>query len=130
MPMNNNKGIAIALGAVAAVFGVSLLARFVMLSQYGFAGSWMYVGLPIGGISVVVLLLRLGLLNFGQRSSGTIQPLRFDDYNSPAYTPPPGFPQPVGSVPQRLQELDTVRASGAISDAEYAAKRQQIISSM
>jgi hypothetical protein len=31
------------------------------------------------------------------------------------------------SVPERLQELEAVRASGAISDAEYAAKREQII---
>jgi hypothetical protein len=127
--MNNNKGIAIALGAVAAVFGLSLLARFVMLSQYGFAGSWMYLGLPIGGISVVLLLLRVGLLNFGQRSGGTIQPLHYTNYNS-AYPPPPAYPQATASVPQRLQELESVRASGAISDAEYAAKRQQIISGM
>jgi hypothetical protein len=31
------------------------------------------------------------------------------------------------TVPERLQELEAVRASGAISDAEYAAKREQII---
>jgi hypothetical protein len=34
-------------------------------------------------------------------------------------------PQP--SVAQRLQELETLRASGVISDAEYTAKRAQII---
>jgi hypothetical protein len=33
-------------------------------------------------------------------------------------------------VPHRLQQLETMRASGAISDAEYTAKRQQIISSI
>jgi hypothetical protein len=33
-----------------------------MLSSYGVSGSWMYFGLPIGGIGLVVLLLRLGLL--------------------------------------------------------------------
>ena len=32
------------------------------------------------------------------------------------------------SIAQRLQELETLRATGAISDAEYTAKRQQIIS--
>lgn len=37
----------------------------------------------------------------------------------------PGPPQP--SAAQRLQELETLRASGVISDAEYAAKRGQII---
>jgi Short C-terminal domain len=31
------------------------------------------------------------------------------------------------SIARRLQELETLRASGAISDAEYTAKRQQII---
>jgi hypothetical protein len=31
------------------------------------------------------------------------------------------------SIAGRLQELQTLRASGAISDAEYTAKRQQII---
>lgn len=31
------------------------------------------------------------------------------------------------SIAGRLQELETLRASGAISDAEYTAKRQQII---
>ena len=39
---------------------------------------------------------------------------------------PPAPPQP--SVAQRLQELETLRASGVISDAEYTAKRGQIIS--
>lgn len=52
----------------------------------------------------------------------------------PGYAPPPpptgfvGAPEP--SVSQRLQELETLRATGAISDDEYAAKRQQIIASL
>jgi hypothetical protein len=29
-----------------------------------------------------------------------------------------------------LQELETLRATGAITDAEYTAKRQQIISEL
>ena len=59
--MNNNEVVAIVLGAVAAVFALSLLMRFVLLSEYGVPGGWMYFGLPIGGIGLVVLLLRLGL---------------------------------------------------------------------
>ena len=39
-----------------------------------------------------------------------------------------GPPEP--STAQRLQELETLRATGAISDDEYAAKRQQIISEL
>ena len=34
---------------------------------------------------------------------------------------------PRESVAQRLQELETLRATGVISDAEYSAKREQII---
>jgi TRAP-type C4-dicarboxylate transport system permease small subunit len=77
--MNNNKGVAIALGAVAALFAFSLVVRFVVLSSYGVSGSWMYFGLPFGGIGLVVLLLRLGLLNFGERSSRPIQRLQEPD---------------------------------------------------
>jgi hypothetical protein len=34
---------------------------------------------------------------------------------------------PRRSIAQRLQELETLRATGVISEAEYAAKREQII---
>jgi len=47
-----------------------------------------------------------------------------------AYVPPPMPPMPEASTAQRLQELETLRATGAISDDEYAAKRQQIISDL
>ncbi len=40
---------------------------------------------------------------------------------APAFTPP----QP--PIAQRLQELETLRATGAISDAEYTVKRERII---
>jgi uncharacterized membrane protein len=109
----NNKVVVIVLGAVAALFTASMVMRFVMLSEFGVSGSWMYFGLPMGGVGLVVLLLRLGLFNFGQRSVRPIQQ-----------------PRPAASVSQRLQELDGMHASGAISDSEYTAKRQQIISSI
>ena len=55
----------------------------------------------------------------------------------PAYMPPPAHASsftataaPEPSTSQRLQELETLRATGAISDAEYTAKRQQIISAL
>ena len=120
--MNNNKVIAIVVGAVVALFAFSFVVRFVMLSEYGMAGSWMYFGLPFGGIGIVVLLLRLGLLNFGERSRPTIQPLQ---YSTGLPTPPP-----VAPVSARLQQLDGMRSSGAISEAEYNAKREQIISAI
>jgi hypothetical protein len=46
------------------------------------------------------------------------------------YVPPP-MPAPAGpSTAQRLQELETLRAMGTISDSEYTTKRQQIISEL
>ena len=59
--MNNNEVVAIVLGAVAAVFALSLLMGFVLLSEYGVPGGWVYFGLPMGAIGLVVVLLRLGL---------------------------------------------------------------------
>ncbi|OBF39041.1 hypothetical protein A5719_18160 [Mycolicibacterium peregrinum] len=37
---------------------------------------------------------------------------------------------PAPSTAQRLQELETLRATGAVSEEEYAAKRQQIIADL
>jgi hypothetical protein len=56
----------------------------------------------------------------------------------------PATPAPAAAVPgaapysappepttaQRLQELETLRATGSISDNEYNAKRQQILSDL
>jgi hypothetical protein len=46
---------------------------------------------------------------------------------APSFTPPPP-PQP--SVAQRLQQLETLRSTGTISDAEYTVKREQIINEL
>jgi hypothetical protein len=46
------------------------------------------------------------------------------------YQPPPVPQPPAPSVAQRLQELETLRANGAISETEYTAKRQEIISNL
>jgi len=37
---------------------------------------------------------------------------------------------PQASVAQRLEELDKLRAGGALSDAEYTAARQKIIAEL
>jgi hypothetical protein len=47
---------------------------------------------------------------------------------TPTVTPSPTFTPPAPSISQRLQELETLRATGAVSDEEYTAKRSQIIS--
>ena len=43
---------------------------------------------------------------------------------------PYAAPPPEPTTAQRLQQLETLRASGAISDDEYAAKRQQILADL
>jgi hypothetical protein len=125
--MNNNSKVV--LGAIGALFAISLIVRFVVLSQAGVSGMWIfYLGLPIGGIvTVVVLLLRLGLLNFGERPSATVQHWQ---YNTTAQVPQPSSPPPAASASQRLEELEALLAGGAISDIEYAEKRALIISAI
>jgi hypothetical protein len=49
---------------------------------------------------------------------------------SPAAAPPAYLAAPEPPAAQRLQELETLRATGSISEAEYNAKRQQIISDL
>jgi predicted component of type VI protein secretion system len=73
-----------------------------------------------------------------RRAASTAQPAAAQPA---AATPVPAAAAPPASAPsyvsapevstaQRLQELETLRATGAISDDEYSAKRQQIISDL
>ena len=48
---------------------------------------------------------------------------------APPASPPVVMP-PQPSAAQRLQELETLRATGTISEAEYSAKRERIISEL
>jgi hypothetical protein len=120
--MNSNKRMAVVLAGIFAALAIGMVVRFVALSQYGVSGSWMYLGLlPFGGIGLIVLVLRLGLLNLGERSHRSAAPW---PYHLTVHS------APVGSVAHRLQHLESMRASGAISEAEYLAHRQQIVSSI
>jgi hypothetical protein len=47
---------------------------------------------------------------------------------APAAAPAPVVTPPQPSIAQRLQELETLRASGALTDQEYNSRRAQIIS--
>ena len=49
---------------------------------------------------------------------------------APAAVVPPVAAQPAPSTAQRLQEIETLRAMGTISEDEYAAKRAQIIAEL
>ena len=123
--MNNKTRVV--LGAIVALFAISLIFRFVVLSHMGLAGGWIfYLGLPIGGVvAILLLLLRLGLLNFGE---GSTAPVRHWQHNTAVQGPRPVSPPSEAPTWQRLQELDALRTSGTISDTEYAAKRERIIS--
>jgi hypothetical protein len=111
--INNNKPMVLVLGAIAALFAFSLVVRFAFLSQFGLPGGWLfYLALPIGGIGTIILLLmRLGLLNVGERS---IAPIHHS--------------KPANSTSQRLHELETLRAKGFLSGDEYTDERARIIS--
>jgi uncharacterized oligopeptide transporter (OPT) family protein len=112
-------------GAIVALFAISLVFRFVVLSQVGLAGGWIfYLGLPIGGIvALLVLLSRLGLLKFGESPRATVQ---HRQHNTAGQAPTPASPRSAAAS-QRLDELEVLRTKGAISDSEYAAKRASII---
>jgi hypothetical protein len=125
--MKNNKPVLILAGAIAALFVISLVIRFVALSELGMPGGWtLYFGLPVGGIGLLILLLRLGLLNFGQGSTATIRPLQHGGVVHAPWTPAPT----VAPTTHRLQEIENLRASGAISDDEYTAERARIIAGL
>ena len=71
--MNNRTKVV--LGATVALLVFWILLRVVVLSQAGVSGVGVfYFALPIGGVvAILLLLLRLGLLNFGERPSATVQ---------------------------------------------------------
>jgi hypothetical protein len=125
--MKSNKPLLIVAGAVAALFVISFVVRFIALSELGLPGGWMLMfGLPAGGIGLLVLLLRLGLLNFGQSPSATMRPLQQNGFQPSRWTPAPT----AAPTSQRLQQIEDLRASGALSDAEYTAERARIIASL
>jgi hypothetical protein len=125
--MKNNKPAVILAAAIAALFVISFVIRFVALSEFGLPGGWtLYFGLPVGGIGLLIIVLRLGLFNFGQGSTATIQPLQQHGVAHPPWTSAPI----AAPTTQRLQEIENLRAGGAISDDEYTAERARIIASL
>jgi hypothetical protein len=125
--MKNNKPALILAGAIAALFVITFVIRFVALSELGLPGGWaLYVGLPVGGVGLLTLLLRLGVLNVGHEPSATMRAFPHDAVvHAPATRRPT-----VAPTTQRLQEIENLRASGAISDDEYTAERARIIASL
>jgi hypothetical protein len=124
--VNNNKPVLLLAGAIAAIFTISLVVRFVALSEPGLPGGWLLLGLPAGGVGLLILLLRLGLINFDRGPSATLRPLQREAAMRVPTTPPP----PAVPTSKRLQEIENLRASGTISDEEYTAERARIIASL
>src|ERR1700749_4725392 len=125
--MKNNKPALILAGAIAALFAISLVIRFVAPSELGLPGGWtLYFGLPVGGIGLLILLLRLGRRKRRQQPRATMRAFAHDAAMHTPATPAPT----VAPTTQRLQEIENLRASGAISDDEYAAERARIIASL
>lgn len=96
-----------------------LLLRYFALSRTGLSQGWLlYLGLPITAAGV---LFALRLINLGA-GWGTREP------RLPAPPIALSYPEPPVPVSERFRELEALRAAGAISDAEYTARRGQIIS--
>jgi hypothetical protein len=92
-----------------ALIALLLLSRYFALSRAGVPFGWMlYLGLPITAAGVLVALR---LINLGAGWTTKIDHV------------PPAVP-----VSERLRELQALHDHGAISDAEYSARRLQIIS--
>jgi hypothetical protein len=140
---NHNKVVPIIIGIAVGIFAISMLLRFALFSEYGIPTSYLLFGLPGAGIGLVVLLLRLGVFTGGQRSSGAMAPWQQNfggQYPQPPQypmaapfvgAPAPQFPgAPAPTASQHLQELDRLWQTGAISHADYAARRQQIIATI
>jgi hypothetical protein len=146
---NHNKIVPIVIGGVAVIFAISMVLRFVLFSEYGIPTSYLLFGLPGAGIGLVVLLLRLGVFGGGQRSSGFVgnwQQNLGGQYPQPQHypqpqqypmaapfigTPAPQYPQAaVPMATRHLQELDGLLHAGAISQEDYAVRRQRIIATI
>lgn len=110
------KAAVLASGALVALL---LLSRYVALSRAGLSSGWMlYLGLPITAAGV---LFALRLLNLGAGWGAR-------DARRPAPPVALSYPEPPVPVSERFRELEALRAAGAISDAEYAARRLHIMS--
>ncbi|OBG38870.1 SHOCT domain-containing protein [Mycobacterium sp. E3198] len=101
-----------------ALVAVLLLLRYLALSRAGLPLGWLlYLGLPITAAGV---LFALRLINLGAGWGAR-------DTTRPAPPIALSYPEPPVPVSERFRELEALRAAGAISDAEYAARRQHII---
>ncbi len=102
-----------------ALVALLLLTRYIALSRAGLSSGWLlYLGLPITAAGVL-FALRLINLGAGWGARETSQPAHPTEFS---------YPEPPVPVSERFRELEALRAAGAISDAEYTARRLHLIS--
>jgi len=91
-----------------------------------FGGSFDLRAYPVVREQVLEILRSNAAAQAPRPSAQQFSPAAASPNPAPAWLPPP----PAPSAAQRLQELETLRATGAITESEYAAKRQQVIASL
>lgn len=99
-----------------------------VLRSYGipFGGSFDLRSNPVVHEQVLEIVRNGALQQAPRPGAPQFSPAAAAQNPAPGWLPPP--PQP--SAAQRLQELETLRATGAITESEYAAKRQRIIAEL
>lgn len=76
-------------------------------------------------------VVRQQVMDVVRRAAGSTATQASPPVASPPPMPQPYLPQPpTVTTAQRLQELETLRATGTITEGEYTAKRQQILSDL
>jgi hypothetical protein len=101
-----------------ALIALMLLARYVALSRSGMPLGWMlYLGLPITAAGVLFGLRLINLSAGWRTKSASATPVAVSR------------PEPAveASVSERLRELAALRATGAISEADYRVQRAHLI---
>ena len=82
--MKNNKPVVVLAGAIAALFVISFVIRFVALSELGLPGGWtLFFGLPVGGIGLLILFC-----DSGCSTSAKSRPPQFGPFST-TLSPPP-----------------------------------------
>ena len=113
---NNNKPFILLAGAIAALFAFSLVVRFVLLSQFGLPGGCM--------------LLYLFIADRRYRPARRVVATRPAQRRESSFRRVQQCRPAAPTKSQRLQEIENLRASGAMSEDEYTAERARIISSI
>ncbi len=89
-------------------------------------------GIPLGGTIDVRSnpVVRQQVIDIVRRSADDAAPATGGSPSVPDGSPLPMYTPPPPTVSQRLQELETLRATGAVTQAEYDVKRREILNDL